>query len=229
MTNPMYPAQPAYGIAPSTPNYGAPAPAPAYGAPAPVYGAPPTQFIPVPAPAPIPQGAQPYAPAPVPAGFDDAKVIGNLDSRMGPGLHKCRIERIKTHVSRKGPVYWILQFTVLESSDLPGDPSHTVHRVGEQVSTSYNMNGDYAGEIKTVLAQLMGGNPADVKAHHVQWSADPANPFLGTIVEVAGRTRIDPKTGMVRVSKDGDPYVNFKFRVLEPGPAIVAALAAQGK
>lgn len=218
MTQYNPPAPPAYGIPATTPAYGAPVANP--------YAPPPAQFVPVPAPAPIPQGTPAYAPAPVPAGFDDAKVVGGMDERLGPGLHKCEIKRIKTHVSRKGPVYWILQFTVLESGDLPGDPSHTVHRAGEEVSTSYNMNGDYAGEIKTVLAQLMGGNAADVKSHHVQWSADPANPFLGTIVEVAGRTRIDPKTGMVRCSKDGDPYVNFKYRVLQPGPAI-AALAAK--
>lgn len=220
MTYQNQPAQPAYGIPATTPAYGAPVAQPA-------YAPPPAQFIPPAAAAPLPQGAQPaYAPAPVPAGFDDAKVVGGMDERLGPGLHTCRIEKVKTHVSRKGPVYWILQFTVLDSKDLPGDPSHTVHREGEQVSTAYNMNGDYAGEIKSVLAQLMGGNPADVKGHHVAWSADPSNPFLGTVVEVAGRTRIDPKTGMVRCSNDGDPYVNFKFRVLQPGPAI-AALAAQ--
>ena len=201
------PAQPAYAANP-TPAY-APPPAPAYSA--------------TPAAQPIPQGAQPYVPAAIPAGFDDSKVVGGMDERLGPGLHVCEIVRVKTHVSRKGPVYWILQFKVIESSDLPGDPSHTVHRAGEDVSTSFNMNGDYAGEIKSVLGQLMGGNPADVKAHHVQWSADPANPFAGTIVEVAGRTRVDPKTGMVRCStKDGTPYVNFKFRVLKPSPTIAA-------
>jgi hypothetical protein len=208
-----------YNNPPATPGYAV--------SNAPAYAPPPAAYSAVPAAAPLPQGPQPaYAPAAVPAAFDDAKVVGGMDERLGPGLHKVAIQRIKTHVSRKGPVFFILEMEMLESGDLPGDPSHTVHRAGEKVSTSYNLNGDYAGEVKAVLAQLMGGNPADVKAHHVQWAADVSNPFAGTVVEIASRTRLDPKTGMVRCDKNGSPYVNHKFRVLQPGPAI-AALASK--
>lgn len=201
------------------------APAPAGYAPAPAAYAPP-------APAPYaPPAAQPYAPpenpAYVPAGFDDAKPFGDRAEYLGPGLHNLEVKRAKLHASRKGPVFFILEMKVLSTTGMPGDPVGTVHHEGEDVSLSMNLNGDYAGEIKTVVAQLLGGSANDVKSHHIAWVTSEENPLAGTVVEAAGRTRIDPKTGEVRASvKTGKPYVNFKFRVLQPGQKLAAFQAA---
>lgn len=205
------------------------APAPAGYAPAPVGYAPPAAPYQAPAAYAPPPAAPAYgeAPAYVPAGFDDAKPFGDRAEYLGPGLHQLEIRRAKLHASRKGPVFFILEMKVLATTSMPGDPVSTVHHEGEDVSLSMNLNGDYAGEIKTVLAQLLGGNANDVKSHHIQWACGEDNPFGGTIVEAAGRTRVDPKTGAVRASvKTGKPYVNFKFRVLQPGAKLAAFQAA---
>jgi hypothetical protein len=194
------------------------------------------------APAPYIPGAAGYTPAPaqpapyggapvfVPPGFDDAKPRGERSEYIGAGLHMLEVRAAKIVPSRKGPVFFVMEFKCQKSEDLPGEPIQTSHREGDDLALSMNMNGDYAGEIKSVLAQLLGGNPNDVKGHHVQWCASEQNPLAGTIVEVAGRTRPDPKKpGDVRRSeKTGQPYVNFKFRVLQPGPALAVAAAQAG-
>lgn len=205
-------------------NPNANSPMPAGYAPAPAYAPPPQAYVPPPASA-----AAPVPSAYVPAGFDDAKPRGEKSEYIGPGLHTLEIRAAKLVASRKGPVYFVLEFNCKASENLPGEQLPTCHRAGDDVSLSMNMNGDYAGEIKTVVSQILGGNPADVKAHHIQWCASEQNPLAGTVVEVAGRTRPDPKNpGEVRRSPNtGKPYVNFKFRVLQPGPAL-AAMANAG-
>jgi hypothetical protein len=235
------PAQPQYGQ-PQQPTYQplpqqySSAPAVPAAPAAPVYAPPPQAYSPPPA---QPQYGQPPAPqyqpppqqgygqpqqgygAPsevhVPSTFDGVrpKTRGEYfrDGMHVVDLRACKVT-MRQHDSK---VFFVMETTVVESFAPPANPGQMPgqppHRPGDEVSIATDMQGFGAGDIKTWIAQIMGGNPTEVTSKHVEWAGGPDNPFGGT------RLQIDAKS---RQTRNDRTVTNLKLRVLQPGPKLVA-------
>ena len=120
-----------------------------------------------------------------------------------------------------GKVFFVIETTVVDSQPPPAHPGQVPgqppHRPGDQVSIATDLQGFGAGDVKTWVAQIMGGNPLEVTSGHLQWVGGEENPFGGTRVEITAKSRR---------TKNDRHVTNFKFRVLNLGPKLAAIQAA---
>ena len=162
-----------------------------------------------------PQGGGYGAPQQVhaPQSVDTAKPgSGGGGEYLDSGVHEVLIKRCKLRVSENpkkvGHVIFIIEAVVEKTT--PGPDAPRPNYASQEVAITADLNGFGAGDAKTWIAQIMGGNPTEVTSGHVDWVAGDVNPF--------GETRA---TVSSKINGKGT-FTHHKFTVTQPGPALAA-------
>lgn len=126
------------------------------------------------------------APKSIFAGLKDAKARISANY-VRQGHYLMRYDKIKTDKRRKGDEFMVFEMTVMK---VLNNDEGKGHRVGEAVSHMLMATNDcFLGNVKTIIANVLGMKPEDVSGEDAELICDASQPLCkGTVVEIKART-----------------------------------------
>jgi hypothetical protein len=144
-------------------------------------------------------------------GIESAKMsMGGNYERAGHYL--ALIRRVKLDVSRKKVEFVAVEKVILQV--IAAEPGTEPHSVGDQVSHLMMSDKDsFLGNFKSMIANVLGANPAEITAEVAQTVVDEEQqPLAGLVVEMQNRTI---------TTKKGDPFTLVTYvRALDPDEVV---------